>query len=141
MVRQTSDVLRRYGALEELDYQKVQSLGRDMQLLVVTGQWFRSGYEQQIASVGVPVPVAFADLGWTRGLRSGPDAGDAAVPVALRRSSAAAAGAVHLDARPLRALWGTARLLGDHAFRGPTLDLWTLRASLEVGIADVSVLP
>ena len=61
-VRQTADVLRRYGALEELDYQKVQSLGRDMKLLMVTGQWFRSGYEQQIASVGVPVPVAFADL-------------------------------------------------------------------------------
>jgi hypothetical protein len=33
MVRQIADVLRRYGALEEHDYQKVQALGRDMQLL------------------------------------------------------------------------------------------------------------
>ena len=30
MVRQTADVLRRHGAIEEEDYQKVQALGRDM---------------------------------------------------------------------------------------------------------------
>jgi len=62
IVRQTADVLRRYGALEELDYRKVQALGRDMKLLVVAGQWYRSAYEKQIASIGVSVPGSFAEL-------------------------------------------------------------------------------
>ena len=62
MVRQTADVLRRYGALEEADYRKIQSLGRDMQLLTVTGQWFRGAYAQQVASVGIPASNAFAEL-------------------------------------------------------------------------------
>lgn len=62
MVRQIADVLRRYGALEEHDYQKVHALGRDMQLLAVTGQWFRSGFEQQVASVGLPTTSSFAEL-------------------------------------------------------------------------------
>ena len=62
MVRQTADVLRRYGALEEHDYQKVQSLGRDMQLLAVAKQWFRSAFEQQVAAVGISPPNSFAEL-------------------------------------------------------------------------------
>jgi Protein involved in formate dehydrogenase formation len=62
LVRQTTDVLRRYGALEELDYRKVQALGRDMQLLVVCGQWFRSAFEQQVASVSVAMPGSFVEL-------------------------------------------------------------------------------
>jgi hypothetical protein len=62
MVRQIADVLRRYGALEEHDYQKVQALGRDMQLLTVAGQWFRNGFVQQVASVGIPVSASFAEL-------------------------------------------------------------------------------
>ena len=35
MVRQTADVLRRFGALDEADYQKVQAIGRDMTLVTV----------------------------------------------------------------------------------------------------------
>ena len=62
MVRQTADVLRRYGALEEDDYGKVQSLGRDMQLLAVTGQWFLHALAHQVASVGVQRSDAFAEL-------------------------------------------------------------------------------
>ena len=62
IVRQTADVLRRFGALEELDYRKVQTLGRDMTLLAVTGKWFRSGFEKQIASLGVPVTDSFAAM-------------------------------------------------------------------------------
>ena len=62
LVRQTADVLRRYGALEEGDYRKVQSLGRDMQLLEVTGLWFRSGLAQQVATVGMPASSSFAEL-------------------------------------------------------------------------------
>jgi formate dehydrogenase formation protein len=62
MVRQIADVLRRYGALEEMDYQKVQALGRDMQLVTVTGQWFKSALEQQVAAIGVPTSTPFAEL-------------------------------------------------------------------------------
>jgi hypothetical protein len=76
-VRQTADVLRRFGALEELDFRKVQSLGRDMKLLAVTGQWFRKGYEQQIAPVGVPMAGAFTDL-------DGSDVFDQVLTLAMR---------------------------------------------------------
>jgi hypothetical protein len=54
MVRQTADVLRRHGALEETDYQKVQTVGRDMKLLSVAGQWYRSAAESHaVAAIGV----------------------------------------------------------------------------------------
>jgi hypothetical protein len=54
MVRQTADVLRRHGAIEEADYQKVQALGRDMRLVTVVGQWYRSAAESHaVVSVGV----------------------------------------------------------------------------------------
>jgi hypothetical protein len=62
MVRQIADVLRRYGALEEMDYQKVHTLGRDMQLIAVAGQWFRSAFEQQVAGIGIPMSGSFAEL-------------------------------------------------------------------------------
>jgi hypothetical protein len=42
MVRQTADVLRRFGALDPGDYQTVQTLGRDMKLVSVAGDWYRS---------------------------------------------------------------------------------------------------
>jgi len=54
MVRQTADVLRRHGALEDADYQNVQTLGRDMKLLAVVGNWYRSAAESHaVAAVGV----------------------------------------------------------------------------------------
>ncbi len=56
MVRQTADVLRRFGALDEADYQKVQAIGRDMTLVTVASQWYRSGAERHLAAVGVPAP-------------------------------------------------------------------------------------
>jgi len=62
IVRQTAEVLRRYGALEELDYQKVQALGRDMTLLAVTGKWYRSMSEQQVAALGVSATGSFAEM-------------------------------------------------------------------------------
>jgi hypothetical protein len=61
MMRQTADVLRRYGALEDQDYQKVQTLGRDMQLLNVAGRWFRSAFERQVAAVGIAVTGSFSE--------------------------------------------------------------------------------
>lgn len=66
MVRQTAEVLRRAGALEEADYQRVQALGRDMKLLTVVGQWYRSGAEHHaIAAVGaggMPQPGSGDDM-------------------------------------------------------------------------------
>jgi hypothetical protein len=54
MVRQTADVLRRHGALDDADYQKVETLGRDMKLLAVAGQWYRSAAENPaVVAVGV----------------------------------------------------------------------------------------
>ena len=53
LVRQTADVLRRHGALDDGDYQRVQALGRDMKLLAAVGDWYRSVAESHaIASVG-----------------------------------------------------------------------------------------
>ena len=46
MVRQTADVLRRYGALDDVDFQKVQAIGRDMKLLAVVSEWYRSAAER-----------------------------------------------------------------------------------------------
>ena len=57
VVRQTAEVLRRFGAIEESDFQKVQALGRDLTLLAVVGQWYRSGAERH-AAVGVGTSVS-----------------------------------------------------------------------------------
>jgi hypothetical protein len=62
MVRQTADVLRRFGALEQADYDKAQSLGRDMQLLATVGSWYRASSERQLAVAGVAA-VPASDLG------------------------------------------------------------------------------
>jgi hypothetical protein len=54
LVRQTADILRRHGGLEDADYQRVQTLGRDMKLLAAAGDWYRSASESHlVASVGV----------------------------------------------------------------------------------------
>ena len=62
MVRQTADVLQRYGALEPADYEKAQTLGRDMQLLAAVGRWYRSAAERQLAMAAVS-SVGAEDLG------------------------------------------------------------------------------
>ena len=61
-VRQTADVLRRFGALEQADYDKAQSMGRDMQLLATVGNWYRGAAERQLAVAGV-ASVPDNDLG------------------------------------------------------------------------------
>jgi hypothetical protein len=53
LVRQVADILRRHGALDEADYGRVQTLGRDMKLLAAAGDWYRSTAESHaVASVG-----------------------------------------------------------------------------------------
>ena len=50
---QIADILRRHGALDDDDYQRVQTLGRDMKLLAAAGEWYRSAAESHaVASVG-----------------------------------------------------------------------------------------
>jgi hypothetical protein len=61
-VRQTADVLRRFGALEQADYDKAQSMGRDMQLLATVGGWYRAAAERQLAVAGVATAPG-GDLG------------------------------------------------------------------------------
>ena len=50
MVRQTADVLRRFGAIDDSDAQRVQSIGRDMKLLAVVGEWYRSTADRSAAA-------------------------------------------------------------------------------------------
>jgi formate dehydrogenase maturation protein FdhE len=54
LVRQIVDVLRRHGSLEDSDYQRIQAVGRDMNLLEVAERWYRSGVRQDsVAAVGL----------------------------------------------------------------------------------------
>jgi formate dehydrogenase maturation protein FdhE len=55
VVRQTADIMRRFDALEDADYQQVQHLGRDMTLVDVIGRWYRAGAEKHAAPVGTRV--------------------------------------------------------------------------------------
>lgn len=53
LVRQIADILRRHGALDDADYHRVQTLGRDMRLLAAAGDWYRTIAESHaVASVG-----------------------------------------------------------------------------------------
>jgi hypothetical protein len=61
MVRQTADVLRRFGALDNSDQQKVEAIGRDMTLFTVVSQWYRSGAERHVAALGVGSSVPDVD--------------------------------------------------------------------------------
>lgn len=61
MVRQVADILRRFGALDETDYQAVQALGRDMTLLAVVGAWYRSAADRHVAKVGSDVRMPAAE--------------------------------------------------------------------------------
>ena len=56
-VRQTAEILRRFGGIDEPDFQKVQALGRDMTLLAVVGQWYRAVAEKHAAPVGLQAPA------------------------------------------------------------------------------------
>jgi Protein involved in formate dehydrogenase formation len=67
LVRQIADVLRRHGALDDADYQRIQTVGRDMNLLDFADRWYRSGvHRHSVAAIGLPhdtVPSAAQDSG------------------------------------------------------------------------------
>jgi hypothetical protein len=53
VVRQTADILRRFGMLEDADHQRVQTFERDMALLDIAAQWYRAaGDRHSSAPVG-----------------------------------------------------------------------------------------
>lgn len=57
LVRQIADVLRRHGALEDADYQRIQTSGRDMNLLDLAERWYRTGVRHHsVAAVGMAHP-------------------------------------------------------------------------------------
>jgi formate dehydrogenase formation protein len=60
MVRQTADVLRRFGALDERDHAKAQSVGRDMHLIDVVARWYRASAERQLAATAGPEVASIA---------------------------------------------------------------------------------
>jgi len=53
LVRQIADVLQRHGALEDADSQRIQAIGRDMNLLEVAERWYRGGVRHSVAAVGL----------------------------------------------------------------------------------------
>ena len=63
VLRQTAEIMHRFEALEEADYQSVQALDRDTGLLAVVAEWYRTAAEQHTAarhgsdSHPVPSPV------------------------------------------------------------------------------------
>jgi len=67
LVRQIADVLRRHGALEDADYQRIQTVGRDMNLLEFAERWYSRGVRRHsVAAIGLPpdtVPSAAHDDG------------------------------------------------------------------------------
>ena len=57
LVRQIADVLRRRGALEDADYQRIQTIGRDMNLLEFAERWYGSGvHHHSVAAIGFSHP-------------------------------------------------------------------------------------
>jgi hypothetical protein len=63
LVRQTADVLRRHNALDDADYAHVQTLGRDMKLLAVAGEWYRRAAERRSAAPAAIGPIADGQAG------------------------------------------------------------------------------
>jgi hypothetical protein len=55
LVRQIADVLRRHAALDDADYQRIQTVGRDMNLLELAERWYRRGVQRHsVAAIGLP---------------------------------------------------------------------------------------
>ena len=58
VVRQTAEVLRRFEALEEAEFQKAQALGRDAALLSLVADWYRATAERHVTASVVATPGA-----------------------------------------------------------------------------------
>jgi FdhE protein len=61
-IRQTADVFRRFGALEEPDFQRAVALGRADDLVDAVGRWYVRGARRPAAvAVGAPVTLPASD--------------------------------------------------------------------------------
>jgi len=99
LVRQIADVLHRRGALEEADYQRIQVIGRDMNLVEAASQWYRAGAQRhEVAAIGVGHRPAPADSA-----SSTDEALDQVLALALRPWLSRCAEV--LQQRPELALW------------------------------------
>jgi hypothetical protein len=58
VVRQTADILRRFGALDEAEYQQAQAVGRDAALTTLLGEWYRAPALRHASPVGHGVAIA-----------------------------------------------------------------------------------
>ena len=80
LLRQIADVLRRHNALEDADYQLIQTIGRDMNLLEVAERWYRRGvHRHTVAAVGLAQDDASPDAN-----ESGDEALDQVLALAMR---------------------------------------------------------
>jgi formate dehydrogenase maturation protein FdhE len=53
LVRQITDVMRRHGALEDADYQRIQTIARDMNLDVAERWYGRGAHRHAVAAIGI----------------------------------------------------------------------------------------
>ena len=54
LVRQIADVLRRHGALDDADHQRIQAIGRDMNLLEFAERWYGTDvHRHTVAAIGL----------------------------------------------------------------------------------------
>jgi hypothetical protein len=81
LVRQTADVLHRYGAIDDADHAHVQTVGRDMKLLALASAWYRRTAERHAAAPAAIGAGADADGG-----AGGPDGGmlDQVLSIAMK---------------------------------------------------------
>jgi hypothetical protein len=97
MVRQTADVLHRHGVLDDADHHQVEAIGRDMKLLAVVGEWYRSTAER-----GAAAP---ATLGHAATAAAAPTPAPVAEVIALAMRPFLSRCAEVLQQRPELAIW------------------------------------
>lgn len=64
LVRQSAEIMKRFGALEEADFQKAQAMARDQTLVSAIADWYRAGAERHVtAPIGASAAAPPAETG------------------------------------------------------------------------------
>ncbi|OFW00391.1 MAG: hypothetical protein A3I61_04605 [Acidobacteria bacterium RIFCSPLOWO2_02_FULL_68_18] len=103
VVRQTAEVLRRFDALDEANFQKVQTLGRDTALLSMMGDWYRSSAEKPLTAPAAASSRALRAPGAATAIQAGTETFEQVFTLALRPFLSRCADAV--QRRPELAIW------------------------------------
>jgi len=103
VVRQTADILRRFEALDEAEFQRVQALGRDVTLLSVVGDWYRANAEKHVAASVASAPGSVPRPAGTVNADAATAALDHVLTLAIRPFLSRCAEAV--QQRPELAIW------------------------------------